>query len=91
MAEQVKPLARDHGTGLPIIYTSACFAASISSIRLGSLFLTLPTRGLTGPQVISSAGQGGAIHSTTSSARARIDGGTVRPRALAVFRLTANW
>ena len=30
------------------------------------------------------------IHSMTSSARARIDGGTVRPSALAVFRLTTS-
>src|SRR5689334_19998272 len=29
-------------------------------------------------------------HSMTSSARARIDGGTVRPSALAVFRLIIN-
>ena len=31
-----------------------------------------------------------STHSITSSARARIDGGTVRPRALAVFRLTTS-
>jgi hypothetical protein len=31
-----------------------------------------------------------AFHSMTSSARARIDGGTVRPSAVAVFRLTVN-
>src|SRR5260370_24682921 len=31
-----------------------------------------------------------AFHSMTSSARARIDGGTVRPSALAVLRLTTN-
>src|SRR5258707_7565841 len=29
-------------------------------------------------------------HSMTSSARARIDGGTLRPSALAVFRLTTS-
>jgi hypothetical protein len=31
-----------------------------------------------------------SVHSMTSSARARIDGGTVRPSALAVFRLTTS-
>src|SRR6516225_8375032 len=31
-----------------------------------------------------------ARHSMTSSARARIDGGTVRPSACAVFRLTTS-
>ena len=31
-----------------------------------------------------------AVHSMTSSARARIDGGTVRPSALAVLRLTTS-
>ena len=60
------------------------------SIRRGSLFLTLPTRGLTGQHVISSAGRGDAIHSITSSARARIDGGIVRPSALAVLRLITS-
>jgi hypothetical protein len=30
-------------------------------------------------------------YSITSSARARIKGGTVRPRALAVLRLTTSW
>jgi len=30
------------------------YPTAISSIRLGSLFLILPTRGLTGPQVILS-------------------------------------
>src|SRR4029077_17055874 len=30
------------------------------------------------------------VHSMTSSARARIEGGTVRPRALAVLRLTTS-
>jgi hypothetical protein len=30
------------------------------------------------------------IHSMTSSARARIEGGTVRPSALAVLRLTTS-
>jgi hypothetical protein len=33
---------------------------------------------------------GAATHSITSSARARIAGESVRPSALAVFRLTAN-
>src|SRR6266404_9476523 len=32
----------------------------------------------------------GCAHSMTSSARARIDGGTVSPRALAVLRLTTS-
>jgi hypothetical protein len=32
----------------------------------------------------------GGNYSITSSARLRIDGGTVRPRALAVFRLTTS-
>src|SRR5207249_11033039 len=31
-----------------------------------------------------------AVHSMTSSARARIDGGTIRPSALAVLRLTTS-
>jgi hypothetical protein len=31
-------------------------AAAIGSIKLGSLFLTLPTRALTGQQIISSEG-----------------------------------
>ena len=35
-------------------------------------------------------GRVGCGHSTTSSARARIDGGIVSPSSLAVFRLTAN-
>jgi len=34
------------------------YSAAIGSIKLGSLFLTLPTRVLTGPQVIPSDGQG---------------------------------
>jgi hypothetical protein len=34
------------------------YAAAIGSIRLGSLFLTLPTRTLTGQQVIASEGKG---------------------------------
>src|SRR5438132_5786186 len=34
--------------------------------------------------------QTAAVHSMTSSARARIDGGTVRPSALAVLRLTTS-
>src|SRR3984893_16037256 len=32
----------------------------------------------------------GCAHSMTSSARARIDGGTMRPSALAVLRLTTS-
>src|SRR6516164_2846779 len=36
----------------------SAYSAAIGSIRLGSLFLTLPTRVLTGQLVISSAGQG---------------------------------
>jgi hypothetical protein len=32
------------------------FAAANGSIRLGSLFLTLPTRALTGQQIMSSEG-----------------------------------
>jgi len=35
------------------------FVTVIGSTRLGSLFLTLPTRGLTGQQVISSPGRRG--------------------------------
>ena len=62
----------------------------IGEIRLGSLFLTLPTRVLTGQQVTSSAGQGGAIHSMTSSARARMEGEIVRPSAAAVLRLITS-
>src|SRR3954453_18868987 len=31
------------------------------------------------------------LHSITSSARARIEGGMVRPSALAVFRLMTSW
>jgi hypothetical protein len=33
-----------------------CHDAAIGSIRLASLFLTLPTRALTGQQIISSEG-----------------------------------
>jgi len=33
---------------------SVYYAAAIGSIKLGSLFLTLPTRALTGQQVIPS-------------------------------------
>jgi hypothetical protein len=35
---------------------SACHAAATGSINLGSLFLTLPTRALTGQPIISSEG-----------------------------------
>jgi hypothetical protein len=35
---------------------SVSYPAAIGSIRLGSLFLTLPTRGLTGQQVMPSDG-----------------------------------
>ena len=60
--------------------------AEIGSIRLGSLFLTLPTRGLIGQQVISCE-SGATGHSITSSARSSMLGGTVRLSALAVLRL----
>ena len=63
--------------------------ATTGSIRLGSLFLTLAARGLTGLKVIRCP-EGVADHSITSSARARIEGGIVRPSVLAICRLTAN-
>jgi hypothetical protein len=37
------------------------YRSVIGSIKLGSLFLTLPTRGLTGQQIISSEGYGASI------------------------------
>jgi hypothetical protein len=66
---------------------AAGLLAGMGWTRLGSLFLRLPTRALTGQHVISSAGTG---HSMTSSARSRIDCGIVRPSALAVFRLITS-
>jgi len=42
------------------------------------------------PSAVVAGGGGGAAHSMTSSARARIEGGIVRPSALAVLRLTTS-
>jgi hypothetical protein len=56
-------------------------ALTIGSIKLASLFLTFPTRALTGHTL---------AHSITSSARARIDCGTARPRVCAVLRLMTS-
>jgi len=61
-------------------------SGEIGSIRLASLFLTLPTGGLT-RQHVNSCESGAAGHSITSSARSSMLGGTVRLSALAVLRL----
>ena len=45
----------EHAAGVALSHTSY---AAIGSIRLASLFLTFPTRALTGQQVISSEGNG---------------------------------
>jgi hypothetical protein len=42
-------------THMPVFHNLSDQAGAIGSMRLGSLFLTLPTRALTGQQIISSA------------------------------------
>src|SRR5436305_15323545 len=42
-------------------------------------------------RLIRSVPEADVLHSITSSARARIEGGMVRPSALAVFRLMTSW
>src|SRR5262252_7690844 len=61
----------------PLMAARNSYYAAIGSIRLGSLFLTLPTRTLTGQHVISSDGKGASRalswHGSTGSSPSHVD------------------
>jgi hypothetical protein len=58
IGDQVVCLSHDQAAPLPSAGDQRLAAPVIGSIRLGSLFRTLPTRALTGQHVISSVGCG---------------------------------
>src|SRR5947207_15453070 len=67
-----------------------CDKADVTWARRGVRFLGKSGHDADCPTSLTRSSHGGLAYSITSSARARIDGGTMTPSAFAVLRLMTN-